>query len=181
MPIKKLKSKNFSKLKSKTKKTKIQLSRQSSNQAPNKYQNIIDIIKHLSHPRNNISKSQNNLPARLMRMKSSRLSNLQSPEPKLQDLPNSFSKSMSSSSSFSSIMHNGHTHSKGKTIINNSSKPFIEIKEMQNGKINSYMVPKDTIPYKPSINMKLSNMKVKKTPKSKKTPKTKKIKKSKKK
>jgi hypothetical protein len=197
MPIKKLKSKNLSKFKSKTKtkKTKIQAPTQASSQFSNKYQNIIDIIKRFSHPRNNISKSQNNLPARLMRMKSPNLlrnSQLQRPQP--QDLSNSVNKSvnklMSSSSSFSSITHNGHTHSTGKTIINNSNKPFIEIKEMQNGNIKTYMVPKNTIPYKPSINMKNINMKssnqlfnikqkVRKTPKAKKSPKSKKTKKSK--
>ena len=139
MPIKKVKSKKS--IKHKTKR----LSK--SNTVPKKNQSIMELINGFTNSFNsntNYRKSQNNLPARLMRMKSSRQSQIQPPQV--------FSKSFSKSavSSFSSVMKNGkvQTHSEGKEVINNSNKPFIEIKEMENGDIQHYMVPKTSIPYK---------------------------------
>ena len=116
------------------------------NSNTNKHQNILDIIKNISISRNNLRKSQNNLPARLMNMSQSKSQLLNLSEPQVDN--KSFSKSISSS--FSSISKNGKTlsHSQGKEIINNSRKPFIEIKEMENGDVQHYMVPKTSIPYK---------------------------------
>ena len=102
--------------------------------------------------RNNISKSQNNLPAHLINMnKKNNKTNKTNIQPNV--FTKSFNKSFSKSatSSYSSVMKNGKTkiHSEGKEIINNSTKPFIEIHEMDNGSIKHYMVPKNSIPYKP--------------------------------
>jgi hypothetical protein len=107
--------------------------------------------------RNNISKSQNNLPAHLMKInKKNKKTNINTnintnvrPIVFKKSFNKSFSKS--ASSSYSSVMKNGKTkiHSEGKEIINNSNKPFIEINEMNNGSIKHYMVPKNSIPYKP--------------------------------
>ena len=74
-----------------------------------------------------------------------------------------FSKSMSSS--YSSFTENGKTHSEGKAIVNNSTKPFIEITEMENGKTERFMIPKHTIPYKSikSKSMKSKTIKAKST------------------
>ena len=92
----------------------------------------------ITQSRKNRTKSQSNLPARLIKM-----SNMQKPQ--------SYAKTVSSS--YSSIMHNGEKHVKGKQVINNSNKPFIQINEMQDGQVQHYMVPKNTIPYnKPSNN-----------------------------
>ena len=136
MPIKKVKSKKS-----------ISNSNPNSNSNSNlhKHQSILDIIKSFAS-RNNISKSKNNLPARLMQMKSYKALRSQ-PNTKPQVFSKSFTKS--SSSSFSSVMKNGkvQTHSEGKEIINNSNRPFIEIKEMENGDVSHYIVPKKTIPY----------------------------------
>ena len=196
MPIRKVKSKKQTKS---LKKNKI---------IPNRRQTILDIIKSFSDARNNLSKSRNNLPARLMKLNSSSrspMSNLESTDFQNQDqdqyqyqnqdpdiFSNAMSKSMSKSmsSSFTSVIQNGQTHSKGKTIINNSTKPFIEIKEIDNGDVKDYMIPKNTIPYKQSNIILINSMKpvnfkkvkktpIKKTKKTKKAP-TKKVKKTKK-
>jgi len=218
MSIKKIKSKRLvskHKLQTKTKKQqtpKRQVSQymssqpQQLNSQPHKHQSILDIINHLSLHRNNLRKSQNNLPAHLMNLKSTSSSSLRKPEiqkaqqaqqaqrPKV--FTNSFSKSMSSS--FSTVTKNGETHNKGKTVINNSTQPFIEIKEIENNNVRHYMVPKNTIPYKSNLIMankspktkksknlktkrsknlktkKSKNLKTKKSHKTKKSPKTKK-------
>ena len=65
--------------------------------------------------------------------------------------PQSYAKSVSSS--YSSVMRNGEEHSKGKQIINNSTKPFIQIDEMLDGQVHHYMVPKNTIPYTQPMQM----------------------------
>ena len=92
----------------------------------------------ITQERKNKTKSQSNLPARLMGM--NKMSN-----------PQSYSKSVSSS--YSSIIHNGHKHIKGKEVINDSTKPFIKINEMEDGSVNHYMVPKNTIPYNQPMSM----------------------------
>ena len=107
----------------------------------------------MSVSRNNSSKSQNNLPAHLMKMNKKNKKTIINTNINTNIRPIVFNKSFSKSatSSYSSVMKNGKTkiHSEGKEIINNSTKPFIEIHEMDNGSINHYMVPKNTIPYKP--------------------------------
>ena len=151
MPVKRVTSKlpkQISKTKKTTKSTKVNISKAQHNLQTQ--QSILDILNRFSESRNAISKSQNNLPAKLMKMRSSRFSkqrNIENYNTNTEANQDMFSKSISSS--FSSVMKDGHTHSEGKTIINNSNKPFIEIKEMENGHINQYMVPKNTIPYKP--------------------------------
>ena len=211
MSIKKIKSKRLvskHKLKTKTKKQQTpkrqisqymslqpqkhhQLHTQLPHTQPHKHQSILDIINYLSLHRNNLRKSQNNLPAHLMKLKSTSTSSLRKPEiQKAQQaqhakvFTNSFSKSMSSS--FSTVTKNGETHNKGKTVINNSTQPFIEIKEIENNNVKHYMVPKNTIPYKSNLilankSKKYNQKKLLKTKKSKylkikKFPKTKKSK-----
>lgn len=194
MSIKKIKSKRLvskHKLQTKTKKQQTpkrqvtqhmssqqhhQLHTQHPHTQPHKHQSILDIINYLSLHRNNLRKSQNNLPAHLMKLKSTSTSSLRKPEihnaqqaqqPKV--FTNSFSKSMSSS--FSTVTKNGETHNKGKTVINNSTQPFIEIKEIENNNVRHYMVPKNTIPYKSNLIManKSKKYKQKKSPKTKKS------------
>ena len=58
--------------------------------------------------------------------------------------PNSsFSKTVSSS--FSSVMRDGRTHSKGNKIVNDSNKPYLQIDEMLDGNTQHYYIPKSTI------------------------------------
>ena len=119
-----------------------------------KHKNIVDIINRLSRSKHSFRKSQNNLPARLMKLNSPKIvqayknKHLSSKGKSLIPNTHSFNKSKSMSSSYSSFTENGKTYSEGKTIINNSTKPFIEITEMENGKTERFMIPKHTIPYK---------------------------------
>ena len=133
-----------------------------SKQLSNTKQTIMDILNQFSVSRNNITKSNNNLPARLMRMKSSRYSKQKTLHQNQLNYPTTepdmFSKSISSS--FSSVMKDGHTHSTGKTIINNSTEPFLKIKEMENGNVKQFIVPKNTIPYKLNIMVSSQNNKL---------------------
>ena len=144
MPVKKVKSKDTKKQSKSYTKSQVQSnsnynSTHSTHSTNNNHQNILDIINKLSSSKynnnHNNSKSQNNLPARLMRMTSSSQSQ---PNLNKQNIRHSFSSS--AVSSFSSVMKNGKikTHSEGKEVVNNSNKPFIEIKEMENGNINQY-------------------------------------------
>jgi hypothetical protein len=158
MPIKKGKSKSTTK----------------SSIKSNNNKTIVDIIKTLLRPNQNFRKSQNNLPARLMK--------LNSPNHKVQHYKNThlsnkenllttntqiLSKSMSSS--YSSFTENGKTHSEGKEIINNSTKPFIEVTEMENGKTERFMIPKNTIPYKSIKSKSMKSKTIKSKAKSKST------------
>ena len=132
----------------KSKKTKTSKTKETTNP----YQNIINVINSLSNSRkkHSFSKSRNNLPAQLMNInkKSQHISTSTSKKCKKSINPHVVNRTFKSSSSFSSITQNGETHSKGKKIINNSLKPFIEIKEMENGNIQHYVIPKNTISYK---------------------------------
>ena len=116
------------------------------------------LLNNISNNRRGLVKSDINLPARLMvneKMKSS--SNTITIKPQI------YSKSISSS--FSSTMHNGHIHSVGKEVINDSSKPYIQVAELHNGHLDKYIIPRNqsSIPIKPRI----SNKKIKKTKTSK--------------
>jgi len=137
MPINKVKSKSTSYSSSKS----------------NKHKNILDILKKFKVSRSTTSfkKSQNNLPAHLMKLSSPKISqhyqtkHLSSKKFPLNSNSQTFSKSISSS--YSSFTKNGETHSEGKKILNNSTKPFIEITEMENGNSQHFMIPKNTISY----------------------------------
>ncbi len=163
------------------------------NQKPTKYMNqqsLYDLITKISKERQNKTKSQTNLAARLMRMPSSK-SNMS--RISIMSKPKTYSKSVSSY--YSTVMHNGETHNKGKKIVNESTNPNLEIDEMENGQVQHYMIPKNIIPYREPI---LEVLPMKKEPeivleyypysnqnkkykiKSKKTTKTKKTKKTKK-
>jgi len=130
----------------------------SSNLQHTRHQTLIDLITKLSEASNRkrLNKSQSNLPARLMQIPN------RSASQSSRVFQDSSSKAVSST--FSSFTHNGHTHSKGKKIINDSKQPFIKIDEMKNGNVQRYMVPKDTIPYKKptalprDMNMDMSRM-----------------------
>ena len=143
---------------------------------------LLDLIKNISTSRQAMTPSKSNLAARLMTM------HTQQPmmkQPMQHQHKNQQSRSFSSSSSFSSLMHNGHVQSQGKQIVNDSTKPYLAVKEMHNGHVNSFMIPKNTIPYKkPSlasmiVSQHMSKPKhIKKTKTSKKSKKTKTTKKT---
>ena len=113
---------------------------------------LINLVNDINTTRKDLSKMETNLPAKLMQINiknnikkhKSKYNN----KHKFSGKPQVYAKSVSST--FSSIMHNGHTHSQGKKIINNSTKPYVQIDEMQNGNVQHYMIPKNTIPYKPN-------------------------------
>jgi len=104
------------------------------------HQNILNLIAKFTESKQNFNKSRNNLPAKLMKINNMKTVN---------NMHKTQSYAKSISSSYSSVMKNGITHSSGKEIINESTKPYIRINEMHNGHIDKYMVPKNTIPYIP--------------------------------
>jgi len=97
-----------------------------------KREHILDIINRLSQASRNISMSQSNLPSRLMKINGP-----------TQDYEKDYKKSVSST--YSTVMQNGRRHSKGKKIVNNSTKPYIEIDEMENGDVQHYMIPRQNV------------------------------------
>ena len=102
-----------------------------------------------------LGKSEINLPARLMQNTYSHQT--------INPQPLEYSKSVSST--FTSSMHNGVVHSAGKEVINDSTKPFIQVAELHNGQVVHYMIPRN------QSNL-ASPSKTKKTKKTKKTSKT---------
>ena len=173
--------------------------------------NLIDLITRISQASKNRSKSQSNLPARLMMMKNmSNKNSINSPmihpmmrpmiRPMIRPMmhmnpmkmniiqkPQSYSKTISST--YSDVMKNGHSHSEGKKVINDSTKPYVQIDELHNGHIEHYMVPRNTMSTKPTetiINISTHNPMIlehkttTKKKKSKQSKKSKKIKKTKK-
>ena len=114
------------------------------------------LLNNISNNRRGLVKSDINLPARLMANKK-----IKSSSNTITIKPQIYSKSISSS--FSSTMHNGHMHSVGKEVINDSSKPYIQVAELHNGHLDKYMIPRNqsSIPIKPR--KPISNKKIKKT------------------
>lgn len=139
-------------------------------------QNLINTI---NNNRKDISKMHNNLPAKLMQLNNQQIINHShkhqsqaQPQFQPQFQPQSQVYAKSISSSFSSVMHNGHTHSQGKRIVNESHKPYLQVDEMMDGSTQHYMIPKNNIPYKPillhqQIKHSKSKSKSKSKPKSK--------------
>ena len=151
-----------------TKKTKISKTKQTkeskSKETITPYQNIINVINSLSNSRNkhSFSKSRNNLPAQLMtieRKNKQPCKQYSKKSSKYSSKPQVFNRTFKSSSSFSSITQNGETHSEGKKVINNSLKPFIEIKEMENGDVQHYMIPRTSLSQSHSNNKKSKSTK----------------------
>ena len=209
MPIKKVKClfKDINKINNSTKHS-------NNNYETSQHQskNLIDLITRISQASKNRSKSQSNLPARLMMMKNmSKRNSMMRPmmrpmiRPMMRPImhmnpmkmnmnmniiqkPQSYSKTISST--YSDVMENGHSHSEGKKVINDSTKPYVQIDELHNGHIEHYMVPRNTIStkptetimnistHKPMILENKTNTKKKKSKQSKKSKKTKKIKKT---
>ena len=99
-----------------------------------------DLINTISNNRSKLTKTETNLPAKLMSMNFSQ--------------PNQHSKietanySRSVSSTYSSSMHNGKFHTVGKEVINNSRNPFIQVKEIHDGYQEEYIIPKNSKPSK---------------------------------
>ena len=115
----------------------------------------------------------NNLPAKLMQLNNQQIINhsykhqsQDQSQAQAQAQPQVYAKSISSS--FSSVMHNGHTHSQGKRIVNESHKPYLQVDEMIDGSTQHYMIPKNSIPYKPILlHQQIKHSKSKSKPKSK--------------
>ena len=113
----------------------IQMQNHTTNQ-----QNLINLITKISQERKHKTKSQTNLVAKIMRLPSmdSRMSK-----------PKTYAKT--ESSYYSTMTHNGESHNKGKKIVNESTKPYLEIDEMQDDQVQHYMLPKNSIPYREPI------------------------------
>ena len=143
-----MKSKIKSKSKSKSKKHNTKTIKPSNN-VSNRLANLLNTI---SNNRSGLGKSEINLPARLMQNTNLRQT--------INPQPLEYSKSVSST--FTSSMHNGVVHSAGKEVINDSTKPFIQVAELHNGQVEHYMMPRN------QFNL-TSPSKTKKTKKTKKT------------
>ena len=115
------------------------MNNQSSNLHNMNQQNLYNLVNTISQERKNRTKAQSNLPARLMKL-------TKKTKPKKTAKSNSYSRSVSST--YSSIIKNGESHNKGKKIVNESTKPYLQIDEMENGQVQHYMIPKNTIHYK---------------------------------
>jgi hypothetical protein len=91
--------------------------------------NMINIFQGMNskQKKNNLFKMNNNLSAKLISMTS--------------QTPNHVYKK-SVSSTYSSIVKNGKMHQEGKQIINDSTKPFIQISELNNNKVSHFMIPR---------------------------------------
>jgi len=92
-----------------------------------------NLLNDISNNRRELTKSDINLPARLMQ-NGNKLSNPQSK-------PLIVSKSISSS--YAASLQNGEVHAAGKEVINDSTKPYIQISELHNGHLDKYMIPKN--------------------------------------
>jgi hypothetical protein len=123
---------------------------------------LANLLNTISNNRSTMTKSEINLPARLMQNGNKSYKPLE------------YSKSVSST--FTSSMHNGNLHSAGKEIINDSTKPFIQVAELHNGLVEHYMIPRNqsslTRLIKPASLSKTVTKKNRKTKKTKKTKKT---------
>ena len=62
---------------------------------------------------------------------------------------NENNSSFSSSSIFKSVVKNGHVHSQGKQVINDSNKPFLVVNELHDGQVEHFTIPKSAINYSP--------------------------------
>ena len=130
-----------------------------------------NLLNNISNNRRELTKSDINLPARLMQ-NGNKSSNPQSK-------PLIVSKSISSS--YAATMQNGEVHTAGKEVINDSTKPYIQVSELHNGHLGKYMIPRNqSSQYKLFSNPTNTMHKMKKYKKTKKTKKTKTPKKTKK-
>jgi hypothetical protein len=109
-------------------------------------QNLINLIAKISKERQNRTKSQSNLVARIMKM----------PNMSRMSKPKTYAKTVSSY--YSTVSHNGESHNKGKKIVNESTNPYLEIDEMRDGQVKHYMLSKNSIPYREPIQEVLPRM-----------------------
>ena len=106
-------------------------------------QKLVDLITKISQERKNKTKSQTNLVAKIMRIPSMSSSMSKMTKPK------TYAKSVSSY--YSTMTHNGESHNKGKKVVNESTKPYLEIDELKDGQVQHYMLPKNSIHYRERI------------------------------
>ena len=92
-----------------------------------------NLLNDISNNRQGLVKSDINLPARLMQ------NGNKSYNP--QSKPLIVSKSISSS--YAASLQNGEVHAAGKEVINDSTKPYIQVSELHNGHLDKYMIPRN--------------------------------------
>jgi len=154
----------------KSKSHKIKTHKPITNDISNRLANLLNTI---SNNRSTMTKSEINLPARLLQ-NGNKLSN-QHPQSK----PLIVSKSISSS--YAASMQNGEVHTTGKEVVNDSTNPYIQVAELHNGQVEHYMIPRNqSSQSKILIHPRTPIQSMKKSKKSKKSKKTKKIKKTRK-
>ena len=142
------------------------------------------LINTTHESRKGLTKSQNNLPAKLLSLESPQSYNPEGHNiqvhSQVHSQGNIQNHSYSKSSVVSSVMKDGEIHTEGKEVINDSNKPYLDVKEMHDGRLEHFKIPKNSIPYKnKNLNKYLEvlsrkdKLKTKKTKKIKKTKKTK--------
>ena len=91
--------------------------------------------------------------------------------------------SKSISSTLTGSIYNGQVHTMGKEVINDSTKPFIQVSEMHNGHLENYMIPREHNKMNQGLQLaehiSSKSKKIKQTKKTKHAKKAKKAKKSK--
>ena len=110
-------------------------------------QKLLNLIAKISKERQNKTKSQTNLVAKIMKMPNSI---------PIISKPKTYAKTVSSY--YSTVSRNGESHNKGKKIINESTNPYLEIDEMRDGQVKHYILPKNSITYREPIQEVLPRM-----------------------
>jgi len=123
---------------------------------------LAKLLNIISNNRRSMSKAEINLPARLMQNMNMHHENQQV----------DYSKTVSST--FTSSMHDGEMHSAGKEIIDDSTRPYIQIAELHNGQVERYMIPRHQVKHT-SYRNHSKQTKSKRSKKTKQTKQTKKI------
>lgn len=92
------------------------------------------LLNYISNNRSETSKSDLNLPARL----------IQNDKP-ISKITKPLIYSKLISSSYTTSMHNGDIHSAGKEVIDDSTKPYIQVSELHNNYLDQYMIPRNQL------------------------------------
>ena len=136
MPRKVAKATRAKQTKTKSKPKRKHTSKSSKTNIPSISKNanrLENLLNDISNNRRDLTKSDINLPARLMQ----NINKSSNPQSK----PLIVSKSISSS--YAASMQNGEVHAAGKEVINDSTKPYIQVSELHNGHLDKYMIPKN--------------------------------------
>jgi hypothetical protein len=122
---------------------------------------LVNLLNTISNNRRGLEKSEINLPARLMQNKN------------VSNMPQHLEYSKSVSSTYTSSIHNGEIHSAGKEVVNDSTKPYIQVAELHNGDVQYYKISRNQSSHHHNPSKAKKTMRAKKTKRTKRTKKSK--------